>query len=131
MIRLQLYYWGMTVQIKTAKPLTDYSLTSNGEPALYRKLTVTAGETGAEIPKGRTIRLRITTQLTEELKTENSTFESQELDTNIWVTADHSHAYPQYSVEEQSVYGNSSTSKLGQYRTDTDLGGSTKIFQKL
>ncbi|MCU6761032.1 Serine-aspartate repeat-containing protein D precursor [uncultured Roseburia sp.] len=111
---------------KTARPLTDYSLTSNGEPAFYRKLTVTAGETGAEIPKGRTIRLRITTQLTEELKTENSTFESQELDTNIWVTADHSHAYPQYSVEEQSVYGNSSTSKLGQYRTDTDLGGSTK-----
>ena len=70
--------------------------------------------------------------MTDELKDGNGepAFEGKTLDADIWVTADHTHAYPQYYIGEKSGYFSyEGNTHLGGYtgKNSSDLGGETEF----
>ena len=101
------------------RPEIDYSINKDGSDNFYRKLKVTVGEKGARLQAGKMVKIRITTQLTDEKKKDGKpAYEGEKLQANSWVTADPSHNYPQYAIESRGdIYG------TGSYRKETDLGG--------
>lgn len=78
-----------------AKANKDYSVDNAEADTKYRTITFDVGNQGTQIPAGKTVKIRIITQLTDEL----DEFEGQTVKSNAYAWADNKHGYGQYAID--------------------------------
>ena len=69
----------------------DYSLNADQKDSHYRKIELVIGSEGTQVQPGQYIKVKIITQLTDELKTLTTTFEDKVLNTNAYIYAEAKH----------------------------------------
>ena len=116
----------------------DYSLNADQKDSHYRKIELVIGSEGTQVQPGQYIKVKIITQLTDELKTLTTTFEDKVLNTNAYIYAEAKHGYAQYAIEgyNSSDYTNGGMSNNGwdlthqnpnPYTTRNDISNTDKI----
>ena len=132
---------GTSINAKAGK---DYSADVDGNDTLYRTITFDVGNDGTQIKAGQTIKIRIITQLTNEINgtgTNNNTtknknsYEGQTVDANAYAYADKRHGYRQYGIDGYSstYYVDGTESNSTQYKknasTDQNIEGNIYYYR--
>ena len=96
----------------------DYSLDAKEQDALYRELAV---KLDSRLGVGQSVVLRVTTQL---LPEPADSYEGKTIHSDVWVTAEHTHSYPQYAI----FYKNGGT---GYQHYSDDAAGRTDYYRNV
>ena len=100
---------GNPLKVKAEK---DYSSNANGEDTHYRTIDFEIGSEGTQIPIGKTVKLCIITQLTDEVNgsatKDKKSFEGQYVNASAYTQADPKHGFAQYYIDKADNYNHRS-----------------------
>ena len=113
----------------------DYSVKDDNSDSYYRKITFDVGDEGTQIAAGQTVKIRIITQLTDEINdSKKTTYEGQVVKSNAYAWADTKHQYRQYAIDGYSptnyVTGTTDNRDAYPYYTSTNsIEGTIKYYR--